>query len=197
MRVGARRPGSCSARRSCAGSPIASIGVYVLGFIWEIGDYNADFLSRTMMGAGVETTREAFGLLIARSSPPTCCGPTGGRAARPGGRLMIDAGRAADPRRPRRPGDRDRPQAGGAPRGALHRALSVVLADPDGRLLLQKRHVRKYHSGGLWTNTCCSHPRPGEAVADAAGRRLGRGDGHGLRAERLFRSTIGRSWTTA
>lgn len=56
--------------------------------------------------------------------------------------------------------------------GRLHRALSVMLADPDGRLLLQKRHVGKYHSGGLWTNTCCSHPRPGEAIADAALRRL-------------------------
>jgi isopentenyl-diphosphate delta-isomerase len=56
--------------------------------------------------------------------------------------------------------------------GALHRALSVVLQDAEGRLLLQKRHVRKYHSGGLWTNTCCSHPRPGEEVALAAHRRL-------------------------
>lgn len=57
-------------------------------------------------------------------------------------------------------------------RGLLHRALSVVVRDREGRLLLQKRHARKYHSGGLWTNTCCSHPRPGEAVADAAARRL-------------------------
>jgi isopentenyl-diphosphate delta-isomerase len=56
--------------------------------------------------------------------------------------------------------------------GALHRALSVVLRDQEGRLLLQKRHIRKYHSGGLWTNTCCSHPRPGEPVALAARRRL-------------------------
>jgi isopentenyl-diphosphate delta-isomerase len=57
--------------------------------------------------------------------------------------------------------------------GRLHRALSVVLVDPDGRMLLQKRQQGKYHSGGLWTNTCCSHPRPGEPVSDAAHRRLG------------------------
>lgn len=55
--------------------------------------------------------------------------------------------------------------------GMLHRALSVVVRGPEG-LLLQKRHVGKYHSGGLWTNTCCSHPRPGEPVAVAAVRRL-------------------------
>ncbi len=56
--------------------------------------------------------------------------------------------------------------------GRLHRAISVQLRDTGGRLLLQKRHIRKYHSGGLWTNTCCSHPRPGERADDAAGRRL-------------------------
>jgi isopentenyl-diphosphate delta-isomerase len=56
--------------------------------------------------------------------------------------------------------------------GLLHRALSVVIRDADGRLLLQKRQARKYHSGGLWTNTCCSHPRPDEPVAVAAARRL-------------------------
>lgn len=56
--------------------------------------------------------------------------------------------------------------------GRLHRAFSVVVRDPAGRFLLQKRHRAKYHSGGLWTNTCCSHPRPGEPVLDAARRRL-------------------------
>jgi isopentenyl-diphosphate delta-isomerase len=56
--------------------------------------------------------------------------------------------------------------------GRLHRALSVVLRSPDGKLLMQRRAVGKYHSGGVWTNTCCSHPRPGEAVAEAAVRRL-------------------------
>ena len=56
--------------------------------------------------------------------------------------------------------------------GRLHRAISVQLRDPSGRLLLQKRHIGKYHSGGLWTNTCCSHPRPGEDAHSAAHRRL-------------------------
>lgn len=58
-------------------------------------------------------------------------------------------------------------------RGLLHRAISVLLMDADGRVLLQRRALEKYHSGGLWTNTCCSHPRPGESPLDAANRRLG------------------------
>ncbi len=57
-------------------------------------------------------------------------------------------------------------------KGALHRAFSVFIFHPDGRLMLQKRAEDKYHSAGLWTNTCCSHPRPGESVMDAAHRRL-------------------------
>jgi isopentenyl-diphosphate delta-isomerase len=57
-------------------------------------------------------------------------------------------------------------------RGVRHRAISVIVRDRHGRLLLQRRAASKYHSGGLWTNTCCSHPRPGEDTADAARRRL-------------------------
>jgi isopentenyl-diphosphate delta-isomerase len=57
-------------------------------------------------------------------------------------------------------------------RGLLHRALSVFLFDPQGRMLLQQRAASKYHGGGLWSNTCCSHPLPGEAPQDAARRRL-------------------------
>src|SRR5262245_41323854 len=57
-------------------------------------------------------------------------------------------------------------------RGLLHRAFSVIVTDNKGRLLLQKRAAAKYHSGGLWTNSCCGHPRPGEAVRAAARRRL-------------------------
>ena len=56
--------------------------------------------------------------------------------------------------------------------GTLHRAFSVFLFHEDGRLLLQKRAMSKYHSAGLWTNTCCSHPRPGEDLLSAASRRL-------------------------
>ena len=56
--------------------------------------------------------------------------------------------------------------------GVLHRAFSVFVFDRAGRLLLQRRAADKYHSGGLWSNTCCSHPRPGERPIDAAHRRL-------------------------
>jgi len=55
--------------------------------------------------------------------------------------------------------------------GLLHRAFSVFLYDGE-RMLLQKRADGKYHSGGLWTNACCSHPRVGEALEDAVHRRL-------------------------
>jgi isopentenyl-diphosphate delta-isomerase len=56
--------------------------------------------------------------------------------------------------------------------GRLHRAVSVVLFDGHGRVMLQRRAEAKYHSGGLWSNSCCGHPRPGESVEHAAGRRL-------------------------
>jgi len=56
--------------------------------------------------------------------------------------------------------------------GRLHRAFSIFVFNSKGELLLQKRAVGKYHSGGLWTNTCCSHPNVGETVLDAAHRRL-------------------------
>jgi isopentenyl-diphosphate Delta-isomerase len=56
--------------------------------------------------------------------------------------------------------------------GLRHRAISIVIGDGRGRVLLHQRAAEKYHSGGLWTNTCCSHPRPGEPVHDAAVRRL-------------------------
>jgi len=56
--------------------------------------------------------------------------------------------------------------------GRLHRAISVFIFNTKGELLLQQRAPGKYHSANLWTNTCCSHPRPGEAVHDAAVRRL-------------------------
>ncbi len=56
--------------------------------------------------------------------------------------------------------------------GRKHRAISVLVTNRDGELLLQQRHRGKYHSGGLWTNACCSHPRPGEEPIVAAARRL-------------------------
>ncbi len=54
----------------------------------------------------------------------------------------------------------------------LHRAFSVFVFNSKGELLLQQRALTKYHSPGLWTNTCCSHPRDGETVVEAAERRL-------------------------
>lgn len=57
-------------------------------------------------------------------------------------------------------------------KGLLHRAFSIFLVDPAGRLLLQRRSAAKYHSAGLWANSCCGHPRPGERTAAAARRRL-------------------------
>lgn len=57
-------------------------------------------------------------------------------------------------------------------KGILHRAFSVFIINSSGHLLLQKRAAGKYHSPGLWTNTCCSHPKPGESLEAAASRRL-------------------------
>ena len=57
-------------------------------------------------------------------------------------------------------------------KGLLHRAFSIFIFNSKYELLLQKRASSKYHSGGLWTNTCCSHPREGEETLDAANRRL-------------------------
>jgi len=54
----------------------------------------------------------------------------------------------------------------------LHRAFSIFLVDRRGRILLQRRSIKKYHSGGLWANSCCGHPRPREVTLAAATRRL-------------------------
>jgi isopentenyl-diphosphate delta-isomerase len=56
--------------------------------------------------------------------------------------------------------------------GILHRAFSVFIFNSQGHMLLQQRAFSKYHSGGLWTNACCSHPAPGETTEQAAARRL-------------------------
>ncbi len=57
-------------------------------------------------------------------------------------------------------------------KGLLHRAFSIFIFNDKEEILLHQRAHHKYHSGGLWTNTCCSHPRPGEHIHDAANRRL-------------------------
>lgn len=57
-------------------------------------------------------------------------------------------------------------------KGVLHRAFSVFILNKANQMLLQRRALSKYHSPGLWTNACCSHPAPGEMTVDAAQRRL-------------------------
>jgi isopentenyl-diphosphate delta-isomerase len=57
-------------------------------------------------------------------------------------------------------------------KGILHRAFSIVIFNSRGEMLIQKRAREKYHSGGLWTNACCSHPLPGESLENATRRRL-------------------------
>lgn len=74
-------------------------------------------------------------------------------------------------------------------KGLLHRALSVVILNSKGELLLQKRAMHKYHSPGLWSNTCCSHPRPGESTAEAAQRRLKEEMGIDLKPRFLYTFT--------
>lgn len=56
--------------------------------------------------------------------------------------------------------------------GDLHRAISILIYNTKGEMLLQQRALTKYHTPGLWTNACCSHPRPGESTLGAAKRRL-------------------------
>lgn len=68
----------------------------------------------------------------------------------------------------------------------LHRAFSVFIFNSKGEMLLQQRALGKYHSPGLWTNTCCSHPRPGEAVEVAAARRLHEEMGITTSLEKIF-----------
>jgi isopentenyl-diphosphate delta-isomerase len=57
-------------------------------------------------------------------------------------------------------------------KGLLHRAFSIFIVDERGRIVLQQRSRKKYHSAGLWANSCCGHPRPGERTLAAAHRRL-------------------------
>ena len=56
--------------------------------------------------------------------------------------------------------------------GRLHRAFSILISNPDGALLLQRRAAHKYHFANRWSNACCGHPRPGESTSGAARRRL-------------------------
>lgn len=71
-------------------------------------------------------------------------------------------------------------------KGRLHRAFSIVVRNPEGKLLLQRRAKTKYHSAGLWTNTCCGHPREGEDTLTAAHRRLKEEMGFNCPLEEVF-----------
>jgi isopentenyl-diphosphate delta-isomerase len=73
--------------------------------------------------------------------------------------------------------------------GKLHRAFSVFVFNSKGEKLLQRRARTKYHSGGLWTNTCCSHPRPGEPAEKAAHRRLQEEMGFDCELKEVFNFT--------
>jgi isopentenyl-diphosphate Delta-isomerase len=70
--------------------------------------------------------------------------------------------------------------------GLLHRAFSVFIFNSKGEMLLQQRALHKYHSGGLWTNACCSHPNPGEETLAGAQRRLKEEMGFVVPVEKIF-----------
>jgi len=71
-------------------------------------------------------------------------------------------------------------------KGLLHRAYSVFILNEKGEMLLQKRAAGKYHSPGLWTNACCSHPQPGQEVIPAAAIRLQEEMGFTTSLEKAF-----------
>ncbi|MBC7888512.1 MAG: isopentenyl-diphosphate Delta-isomerase [Ferruginibacter sp.] len=68
----------------------------------------------------------------------------------------------------------------------LHRAFSVFIFNDKGEMLLQKRAANKYHSAGLWTNACCSHPQPGMDTLEAADKRLQEEMGFSTSLEKVF-----------
>lgn len=71
-------------------------------------------------------------------------------------------------------------------KGLLHRAFSILVFNSNNELLLQKRDGKKYHSPGLWTNTCCSHPRYGESLQEAVQRRLQEEMGFSCELKEIF-----------
>jgi len=74
-------------------------------------------------------------------------------------------------------------------RGLLHRAFSIFVFNSQRELMIQRRAASKYHSGGLWSNTCCSHPRPEEDILEAAHRRLQEEMGFDCPLEEVFTFT--------
>ena len=82
-------------------------------------------------------------------------------------------------------------------KGMLHRAFSIFVFNDKNELLIHKRASGKYHSGGLWTNTCRSHPRENEDIISAGNRRLVEEMGFNTNLESHFPSFIRRSWIAA
>ena len=76
----------------------------------------------------------------------------------------------------------------------LHRAFSVFIFNAKGEMLLQQRAESKYHSAGLWTNACCSHPRPGEDIKTAAVRRLNEELGFSTELKNIFDNNKINAW---
>jgi isopentenyl-diphosphate Delta-isomerase len=74
-------------------------------------------------------------------------------------------------------------------KGLLHRAFSVFIFNTKGEMLLQQRALDKYHSGGLWTNACCSHPAPGQETGAAAHTRLSEEMGFSASLKKIFEFT--------
>ena len=74
-------------------------------------------------------------------------------------------------------------------KAVLHRAFSIFIFNTKGEMLLQQRAFDKYHSGGLWTNACCSHPCPGEDTLQAANRRLQEEMGFQTVLQKIFEFT--------
>jgi isopentenyl-diphosphate delta-isomerase len=71
-------------------------------------------------------------------------------------------------------------------KGVLHRAFSVFVFSSQGQMLLQQRAIGKYHSGGLWTNACCSHPTPGGQLQEEAQKRLKEEMGFDVAISKIF-----------
>ncbi len=71
-------------------------------------------------------------------------------------------------------------------KGLIHRAFSIFIFNSRGEMLLQQRALNKYHSAGLWSNSCCSHPYPGEEIKEAAMRRLREELGFETSLEKIF-----------
>lgn len=78
--------------------------------------------------------------------------------------------------------------------GKLHSAFSIFVFNSDGKLMLQKRAKKKYHFGGLWTNTCCSHPIPDKSLLESAHIRLKEEMGFDTDLEKIFDFIYKATW---